>query len=506
VEPEVGGGPADGAGEVALMPVRVLASGVDRLELSVRGSVRHEVLRALEVAKLEAQRMREAEPYRFAEGGRGFLVQASGRRAYPYVLRSPDYGLTVRPNGELPPVRAEILSAYLHEVGAAAAVADVEGLLAEAVFVVAPDVLVSRVDVYADVQGWELGLMDAGRFVSRARRRTAYTMGHRFTGFVFGEGGPLLARVYDKTAEIARQGEGWLSERWGEREDERPVWRLEFQVRRRVLAEFGARSPAEVLDRLQNLWRHGTGEWLTLREQQRGQEAWRWPVDASWTVVQGVWIGAGVPGVRRQRRTETHRDRVVRFLQGGLTTLGALSGVDEIGVVLVLARREVVRYLAEQGRTFGDEVRHKRARLELVAELERAPGGSERPGAAAAGQTPCIQPGEGGGAHQRGREEEGGRVADGRECAGAPVGAAPPTLPEGSEPNLSTRRRRAVTRGADRRRWRVRDGGVGGGTARQRSRRTGHVGDRERLRPGRGRASGIRLSASSSLDGGRAEP
>ena len=90
------------------MRLRVLASGVDRLELSVRGSLRNEVLGELEGAKAEAQRTREAEPFRLAGSERVFLVQASGRRAYPYVLVSADIGLTVRGNGELPPVRADI--------------------------------------------------------------------------------------------------------------------------------------------------------------------------------------------------------------------------------------------------------------------------------------------------------------------------------------------------------------------------------------------------------------
>jgi len=63
----------------------VLAVGVDRLELSARGSVRAEVLSALEEAKLEAQRVGESEPITLGE--RTFLVQGHGRRAYPYVLQ-----------------------------------------------------------------------------------------------------------------------------------------------------------------------------------------------------------------------------------------------------------------------------------------------------------------------------------------------------------------------------------------------------------------------------------
>jgi len=365
--------------------LRVLASGVDRLEVSVRGSLRNEVLLELEAAKAEAQRTREPEPYLFAGSERVFLVQAGGRRAYPYVLVSADIVLMVRPNGELPPVRADMLSAYLHEVGAEVACAEVGELARGALFVVPPELVVSRVDVYADVQGWELGLRDAERFVSRARKRTTHTVGQRFTGYVFGEGGPMLARLYDKTAEIGRRGQAWLPERWGEREDEGPVWRLEYQYRRRVLAEFGAGHPADVLSKLGDLWRHGTGEWLTLRVPTGQAERWRWPLDESWAEVQRVEVGPG-QGAKRERAAETSRERVVRFLQGNLTTWGALGAEDEIGEVWRSARPAVVRYLAEQGRTFRDEVRHKRrgccpGRERRRHEVEHPYHGAVRPSA-----------------------------------------------------------------------------------------------------------------------------
>jgi hypothetical protein len=85
--------------------------------VSARGSVRAEVLGALERAKAEAQRSKDGEPFAFASWERGFLVLPYGRRAYPYVLLGRDCGLTVRGNDELPPVRADIYSGYLHTVG-----------------------------------------------------------------------------------------------------------------------------------------------------------------------------------------------------------------------------------------------------------------------------------------------------------------------------------------------------------------------------------------------------
>ena len=168
--------------------LRVLATGVDRLEVSARGSLRADVLRALERAKAEAQRSRDGEPFAFASWERGFLVLPHGRRAYPYVLLGRGCGLMVRGNGELPPVRADIYSGYLDTVGAERAASAVEELLS-ALFVVSPEVTVSRVDVYADVQGWSFEVEDVRRFVTRAQQRRAYQGGRRCTGSPFGRAG-----------------------------------------------------------------------------------------------------------------------------------------------------------------------------------------------------------------------------------------------------------------------------------------------------------------------------
>jgi len=169
-----------------------------------------------------------------------------------------------------------------------------------------------------------------------------------------------------------------------------------------VLAEFGARQPGEVLGKLGDLWRHGTGEWLTLRMRSGQADRWRWPLDESWAEVQRVEIGPG-QGAKRERTVETDRERVVRFLQGNLTTWGALGEEDEIGEVWRTARPAVVRYLSEQGRTFRDEVRHKRARLLSRTGAPKARGGASLPRSCAT---------------QRGDDGGGGSVGE-RPCATA---------------------------------------------------------------------------------------
>jgi hypothetical protein len=106
-------------------------------------------------------------------------------------------------------------------VPALARVADL--LIAEVLDVHVLELVASRLDLYADVQPWNLQVGDLRRFVSMGRwqrgfleQQEVYMQGRRFIGFVFGKGKSLQCRVYDRTIEIARRGLRWPSELWGE--------------------------------------------------------------------------------------------------------------------------------------------------------------------------------------------------------------------------------------------------------------------------------------------------
>ena len=100
---------------------------------------------------------------------------------------------------------------------------------------------VNRVDLFADWQGWNLGLEDAQRFVCRADARRTYEIAGTLTGFEFGsrKTKTFLARLYDKTADMAAKDNGWWLEVWGDRYvPGPPVHRLEFEIGRQGLLEF----------------------------------------------------------------------------------------------------------------------------------------------------------------------------------------------------------------------------------------------------------------------------
>lgn len=354
------------------MVLRLLASGIDTLHVSARGAVRPEVREALEVVKRDAQEADEPVPYEFPLTAQAFMVKPYGLRGYTHWLTSPDFELLLGRGERFPAALVQLHSAYLHSVGAEWAVGMMTQLLDLEVFASPPVVVVSRIDVYADTQGWRPVLADLDRFVCRGRsrrafveREQAYASGRRLTGFMFGRDA-LVARIYDKTAEIGRGGTSWLPDLWGERDEGEPVWRLELQVRRKVLAEFGLRSVAEVLSAVQDLWRYGTMEWLTLRVPNGHRAQRRWPVDPAWQEVQAVRIAPEACGVVRRRLVQAAEARVVQGLQGYLSSWAALRDRHELRATMEAAAPIVERYLASRGRTFAAEVRRKQARLMSV--------------------------------------------------------------------------------------------------------------------------------------------
>lgn len=160
-----------------------------------------------------------------------------------------------------------------------------EMLLRHEVFAGAYRLNVSRIDIYADFQGWEPQVADLDRFVSFSRHRRGfkenqqvYMTGPHLTGFMFGKS-DLAARIYDKTVEIQRRGVSWLPDLWGIDGSVWLVWRLEFQYRRAVLAEFNLSDVDDTVASVQDLWRYGTEKWMSLRVPTNHSVRRRWPID-----------------------------------------------------------------------------------------------------------------------------------------------------------------------------------------------------------------------------------
>ena len=201
----------------------VLSSGVDSLNLSAWGDLEPGVLTTL-AEKREQARLAGA-PVRFNlwKTGTPFDVKPHGARSYSNVLTSGDMDLMVGTGPAFPPVFAELRSEYLHARGPDLAIGDLVKILTEDLFEKEPQLVTSRVDLYADTQGWDLDLADLRRFTCQGRYRVSYREaamqeGRRLTGLQFGRS-ELVGRIYDKTRELNKSGKRWLWDHWGQAVD-----------------------------------------------------------------------------------------------------------------------------------------------------------------------------------------------------------------------------------------------------------------------------------------------
>ena len=233
--------------------MRLLASGIDTLNLSVRGAIRESVWELLAEMQRRARKKEPSELVSFAVTEQAFECRPYGRRGYTYWLSSPDYELILGRSTKFPEALVELHSPFLHSMGIGAALDQVERLFRLDLFAGPFTEGVSRIDLHADMQGWHLRTADLDRFVGYGRHRRAFEdnrqvfqSGSRLSGFMFGRDA-LVARIYDKTAQIRKDGISWLPDLWGENFDPgAPVWRVEFQFRREAIADFQTRTVDEV--------------------------------------------------------------------------------------------------------------------------------------------------------------------------------------------------------------------------------------------------------------------
>jgi hypothetical protein len=351
---------------------KVLSSGVDTLHLSARGTLDEAVMADVEAARDQARE--EGEPARFEVPGGAFLVRGHGARFYHHLLNSSDLDLKLGAGENFPSAVAELRSSFLHAVGPVAAVERVSDVLS-GFHQGSPRLSVSRVDLYADVQGLVLDVDDLRRFVTRARDRGLYSpegevwaSGRRTTGFRFGRGG-VIGRIYDKSIEVEVSGKGWMWDVWGPDVDrDLPIWRVEFECKREFLHSYQFVGVDDTLAALQDLWLYLTDDWLSLRSRTRDQRERRWPVDPIWERVHGIQIAPGLCGVVRRRIAELQEERTLSLMQGCLTSLAALHGWREFGQAWAMSRPLVSAQFEKRGRPFAVEVARKVDRVASVDE------------------------------------------------------------------------------------------------------------------------------------------
>lgn len=180
-----------------------------------------------------------------------------------------------------------------------------------------------RVDLAADVAGWQITERDRLGWVKPGRSRVSSYVefpdeddsrsvrmhgGQRITGYTIGSGGPILLRNYDKREHLStcvpektEIEEGiWRANGW---DGQACVARLEFQLRSPALRSFGICSPEGLEAKLDALWQALVQRWCRLAVPGTATRLGNCDVDERWEVLRAVrFHHESHPALRRHYR------------------------------------------------------------------------------------------------------------------------------------------------------------------------------------------------------------
>lgn len=340
-----------------------LSSGVDALYFSGYGVPPPGLIDELD--RLQALAVTEHLPQPIDLDGFDFMVQPHGWRQYTYLLVHPFGRIGISTSEQFPAYRIQPLSVALHGLGAEGAVAWFEAAVRS--FDRTAQFKVSRLDLYCDVQGWLPVAACRDRMVCRSRNVTVYEVDAELTGLVFGKRktAGVMLRIYDKKRDVFDHGHDYLYPVWGDRFDPTlPVWRVEFEIGRKKLLEYGIDSTASVFDRIGGVWADITTGLYRLCVETSDHTKSRWPTDPVWALVQNATLRDGAQPI--ERLLEYKRLGTLRTLAGPLTgvlsSVGALTAAESVDDVLDHAYDMVERYSQWTGRSFMDRVEEKKRR------------------------------------------------------------------------------------------------------------------------------------------------
>ncbi|MDO8961850.1 MAG: replication initiation factor [Methylophilus sp.] len=282
--------------------LKVLRFGVDSLYLSFQGNLFETVDRELSSLKKLAQsdRPEQQAKAQFKVFDHLFEVKDKGTSMFSYVLEDNAFRIQLsRPNKSVPMAYIKISSEYLTYKKVDQAVERLRQILCQ-LGTLDAEANVSRIDLFVDFvtyQNMEAWTREA--WVTKARSVQSYAVDNRFSGWSVGMGGVIAARLYDKLFEIIKSNKLYLLPLWQMigRQDQEPVWRLEFEFKRDLLKQKGIIKISEVLNHLNGLWSYAMTEWLKLTlPNLADSKRDRWPVHPMWQLLSNIdWDTSGGP-------------------------------------------------------------------------------------------------------------------------------------------------------------------------------------------------------------------
>ena len=271
--------------------------------------------------------------------GQPFAVHAKGTKGYEWVIENADVSICIarKPeNGRIyPELYVTFRSTYLWAKGHKKAFEEVSAWLETWANIGGNKV--SRVDLCMDME-MRLPKIDmAVNIVARARNKAEYTeytaekytSGLRDTGYKIGCG-CLVARIYDKTAEVKVSQKEWFYSIWknGGWDMVTPVTRIEFQLRRELLKGYQVITFEDLIIALPDIWRYSANDWVSIRVPGRDKQRTRWQMTDWWQVVSKGYVNYGETlGLIRETQSRVRYEHLMAQARGVMMSAVAIMGI-----------------------------------------------------------------------------------------------------------------------------------------------------------------------------------
>lgn len=298
-------------------------------------------------------------------------IHRSGAQFYSYRISSNDFIIWLKDQNlhEHPPVKVRFLSSFLWSFGFAECISSFLNWFS--VFnAEIKETKLTRLDICADTDEGKFIESDLSGIVTKAKSKTLHNVddhyydGKRFSGFTIGRGNPMLARIYNKTLEIKKTKKTWFNDIWenaGWNKD-KDVWRVEFQLRREVLKEFGLLTLDDVLPKESELWIALTQNWLTIRSPKGGNVS-RWPVKRKWKIIQKAYLNQDKSPLVRQKVIIGSSIQLLDQINGLSISLAAINDHRDITETLAVIKSWIDLKLQKKATNFEVETEHRKKRF-----------------------------------------------------------------------------------------------------------------------------------------------
>jgi len=321
---------------------KLLRFGVDSLYLSYPGVMSEDwdkkLAKLKELAQMEDDLSQSIAQVTICD--HLFEVRDKGAGRFSFVLVDNAYRIQASNSRSksLPLAYVQISSEYLTHAGIEKAE---EGLrhIVNSLGVVDEPANISRVDLYADFcADCAMDAFEPLRdWVTRVETMSLHYSYGRFSGWSFGSGGDIVARLYDKTLEVEKKShkfylhELWKAAGW---DGEAQVWRMEFEAKRNALVSLQLPKLSHLLPNQAALWRYLTENWLRLTvPTESDSNRARWNNHPLWDFIAAAF------------NTETEQAKLQRFNLarlpederlfvhglGGITSFMASRGIEDLG-------------------------------------------------------------------------------------------------------------------------------------------------------------------------------